>query len=96
MTLHFLSLYPDMKTPSSSQSNQQWVDTVVGVCVTMVIVMCAAIVCVLWGRRIYVQGHRRYWARVRREQFLASGAADRPSPSTPPHEYSETDAILWK
>eukprot|EP00731_Ephydatia_muelleri_P027457 Em0019g330a len=28
VTLHFLSLYPDMKTPSSSQSNQQWVDTV--------------------------------------------------------------------
>ena len=93
VTLHLLSLYPDMMTSSDQQS---WVGVVVGVGVGVALATICVGLCVLWGRRTYVQGHNRYWARVRREQFLASTSSDRPPPpSSPPHKYSETDAILY-
>ena len=63
----------------------------VGVGVALV-VACAAGACVLWCRWVYRQGHRQYWARVRREQMLASGITDK---QISPRDYSETDAILW-
>ena len=76
----------------SFPSSQSWTGVGVGVGVALVVIL-GAVMCVLWCRNIYLEGHRKYWARVRREQLLATGATEH-VPSSPRDHYTETDAIL--
>ena len=95
--LHFLSLYPDTlsETHSSSQS-LGWVAAVVIFAVAIAVI----IACVLWGRWIYLSGHKRYWARVQSEHLIATGGGAATTPPTSPivytNQYTDSDGILAK
>ena len=85
MTLKFLSLYPDIALPSSSDGTEPglgWVSVIV----LLVFSVAVSIPCLLWCRWLYFRGRDRYWGRVRNQHLIAAqgGGVSHSRPHSPP------------
>ena len=88
VVLDFLNLYPNSEPlPGGGGGDSTSISktSVVLLSTFLSLFMCALLVlipCVVWCRWLYINGKRKYWARVRHEQDLhSSGGESHQSPS---------------
>ena len=83
VTLHFLSLYPDITLPQNDATPSfGWIS----VLVLLIIFIVLMVPCVLWCRWMYRTGEKRYWRRVQNEHLLTA-TGGRGSPTTYANRY---------